>query len=97
MVLATDELDERGDIVKSTVWLLLVRGDHSLNEVKAGKVDGMICATKILARGFTSRILSMMLPRLTKVAAAGRPCQLSLVPRWTVTTSGSPFLIQVLM
>jgi prolyl-tRNA synthetase len=38
LVLATDEKNEAGDIVKSTVWLLLVRGDHSLNEVKTGKV-----------------------------------------------------------
>ena len=41
LVLATDEVDETGAIVKSTVWLLLVRGDHDLNEVKAGKVDGL--------------------------------------------------------
>ena len=41
LVLATDRRDERGDIVETTVWLLLVRGDHSLNEVKAGKVDGL--------------------------------------------------------
>jgi prolyl-tRNA synthetase len=41
LVLATDEKNERGDIVKTTVWLLLVRGDHSLNEVKAGKVAGL--------------------------------------------------------
>ncbi|WP_374590959.1 proline--tRNA ligase [Aquabacterium sp.] len=41
LVLATDELDEAGEIVKSTVWLLLVRGDHDLNEVKAGKVEGL--------------------------------------------------------
>jgi prolyl-tRNA synthetase len=41
LVLASDELDERGDIVKSTVWLLLVRGDHDLNEVKAGKLPGL--------------------------------------------------------
>jgi len=41
LVLATDEKGERGDIVKTTVWLLLVRGDHSLNEVKAGKVEGL--------------------------------------------------------
>jgi prolyl-tRNA synthetase len=40
LVLATDELNERGDIVKSTVWLLLLRGDHDLNEVKAGKLAG---------------------------------------------------------
>jgi len=41
LVLATDEKNEGGDVVKSTVWLLLVRGDHSLNEVKAGKVPGL--------------------------------------------------------
>jgi prolyl-tRNA synthetase len=38
LVLATDEKNEAGDIVRSQVWLLLVRGDHSLNEVKAGKL-----------------------------------------------------------
>ena len=38
LVLATDELNEHGEIAKSTVWLLLVRGDHELNEVKAGKI-----------------------------------------------------------
>ena len=41
LVLATDEKSESGDIIKSTVWLLLVRGDHELNEVKAGKLDGL--------------------------------------------------------
>ena len=39
LVLATDETNEAGEIVKSTVWLLLVRGDHDLNEVKAGKIE----------------------------------------------------------
>jgi prolyl-tRNA synthetase len=41
LVLATDEKTEAGDITKSTVWLLLVRGDHDLNEVKAGKLPGL--------------------------------------------------------
>ena len=41
LVLATDLKSDKGDIVGSTVWLLLVRGDHSLNEIKAGKVDGL--------------------------------------------------------
>ena len=41
LVLATDVKNEAGDIVKTTVWLLLVRGDHSLNEIKAGKVEGL--------------------------------------------------------
>jgi prolyl-tRNA synthetase len=38
LVLATDERNEADEIVKTTVWLLLVRGDHELNEVKASKV-----------------------------------------------------------
>jgi len=41
IVLATDELNERGEVAKSQVWLLLLRGDHDLNEVKAGKVEGL--------------------------------------------------------
>ena len=41
LVLATDERDEGGDQVKTTVWLLLVRGDHALNEVKVSKVPGL--------------------------------------------------------
>jgi prolyl-tRNA synthetase len=41
LVLATDEKDQRGVVLKTTVWLVLVRGDHSLNEVKAGKVAGL--------------------------------------------------------
>lgn len=41
LVLATDEKNEAGEVVKSTIWLLLVRGDHDLNEVKAGKLDGL--------------------------------------------------------
>jgi prolyl-tRNA synthetase len=41
LVLATDELNDAGEIVKSTVWLLLLRGDHNMNEVKVGKVEGL--------------------------------------------------------
>ena len=41
LVLATDEHNEAGDIVKVTVWLLLVRGDHNLNEIKTGKLQGL--------------------------------------------------------
>jgi len=41
LVLATDELDERGDVGKTTVWLLLLRGDHDMNEVKVGKIAGL--------------------------------------------------------
>ena len=38
LVLATDTLNEVGEIVGSQVWLLLVRGDHDMNEVKVGKL-----------------------------------------------------------
>ena len=41
LVLATEESIETGDVARVTLWLLLVRGDHSLNEVKAGKVPGL--------------------------------------------------------
>jgi prolyl-tRNA synthetase len=41
LVLATDQKNAAGDIVASTVWLLLVRGDHSLNEIKAGKLPAL--------------------------------------------------------
>ena len=41
LVLATDATNELGSIVGTTLWLLLVRGDHALNEVKAGKVEGL--------------------------------------------------------
>ena len=41
LVLATDQTNETGEIVKSQVWLLLLRGDHDMNEVKVGKVPGL--------------------------------------------------------
>ena len=41
LVLATDELDDKGEVAMTQVWLLLLRGDHDLNEVKAGKVPGL--------------------------------------------------------
>ncbi|AOS77933.1 MULTISPECIES: proline--tRNA ligase [Hydrogenophaga] len=41
LVLATDELDEAGLVKSSKVWLLLLRGDHDMNEVKVGKVPGL--------------------------------------------------------
>ena len=41
LVLATDELDKDGGIAKSTVWLLLLRGDHDMNEIKVGKLPGL--------------------------------------------------------
>ena len=40
LVLATDETGDKGEIVKTQVWLLLVRGDHDMNEVKVGKLPG---------------------------------------------------------
>ncbi|MCC7463710.1 MAG: proline--tRNA ligase [Gammaproteobacteria bacterium] len=41
LVLATEQKDAQGAVVASQVWLLMVRGDHELNEVKAGKVEGL--------------------------------------------------------
>ena len=41
LVLATDELDEAGAVKKTQIWLLLLRGDHDMNEVKVGKLPGL--------------------------------------------------------
>ncbi len=41
LVLATDQLNEHGEVVKSRIWLLLLRGDHDMNEIKVGKVPGL--------------------------------------------------------
>jgi len=41
LVLATEERDERGDVARVTIWLLLLRGDHDMNEVKVGKLPGL--------------------------------------------------------
>ena len=42
LVLATDEVNDKGEVVKSQVWLLLLRGDHEMNEIKVGKVSGLV-------------------------------------------------------
>ncbi len=36
-----EDLAGRPRVVATEIWLLLVRGDHELNEVKAGKVEGL--------------------------------------------------------
>jgi prolyl-tRNA synthetase len=41
LVLATDELNDYDEVVKTKVWLLLLRGDHDMNEVKVGKTPGL--------------------------------------------------------
>ncbi|MEO5689177.1 MAG: proline--tRNA ligase [Burkholderiaceae bacterium] len=41
LVLDTDDLDDKGDLKKVTVWLLLLRGDHDMNEVKVSKIEGL--------------------------------------------------------
>ena len=41
LVLATDELNAQAEVVKTQVWLLLLRGDHDMNEVKVGKLAGL--------------------------------------------------------
>ena len=41
IVLATETLDKEGNITGVQIWLLLIRGDHELNEIKAGKIDGL--------------------------------------------------------
>ncbi len=55
IVLAVERRDGRGSAAGPEIWLVLVRGDHELNEVKAGKVpgldDGFRFATEAEIRG----------------------------------------------
>ncbi|MDR0274898.1 MAG: proline--tRNA ligase [Burkholderiaceae bacterium] len=44
IVLATDRFDDSGvpdSPARAQIWLLLLRGDHDMNEVKAGKLPGL--------------------------------------------------------
>ena len=41
LVLAIDTLNEKKEVAKTQVWLLLLRGDHEMNEVKVGKIEGL--------------------------------------------------------
>ncbi len=41
LVLATDIVDEAGSPKGSQVWLLLLRGDHDMNEIKVSKLPGL--------------------------------------------------------
>ncbi|HYP70839.1 MAG TPA: proline--tRNA ligase, partial [Variovorax sp.] len=41
LVLATDKTNDKGEIVGAQVWLLLVRGDHDMNEIKVSKLPGL--------------------------------------------------------
>jgi prolyl-tRNA synthetase len=41
LVLATDHSASIDSDSQTTIWLLLIRGDHTLNEIKTGKVPGL--------------------------------------------------------
>ena len=41
IVLAADKTDKDGNVLPAQVFLLLLRGDHELNEIKASKVAGL--------------------------------------------------------
>jgi prolyl-tRNA synthetase len=41
IVLAVDRRDELANPSPAEIWLVLIRGDHELNEIKVGKIDGL--------------------------------------------------------
>ncbi|HTH62993.1 MAG TPA: proline--tRNA ligase [Paraburkholderia sp.] len=41
IVLATDNNADNGEGAEPTIWLLLLRGDHELNEIKVAKLPGL--------------------------------------------------------
>ena len=51
LVLATDSLDATGQVNKIEIWLLLLRGDHDMNEVKVSKLPGLNSGFRFAALG----------------------------------------------
>ncbi|MDO4230652.1 MAG: proline--tRNA ligase [Lautropia sp.] len=41
IVLATERQDEKGNPQPPLIWLLMLRGDHEMNEIKVGKIPGL--------------------------------------------------------
>jgi prolyl-tRNA synthetase len=41
LVVTSEEKDDAGNVTNTQVWLLMLRGDHDLNEVKANKIPGL--------------------------------------------------------
>jgi len=41
LVLATDQVGPQGEPLATQVWLLLLRGDHDMNEIKVSKLPGL--------------------------------------------------------
>ena len=41
LVLATEQINDKGEVAKAQIWLLLLRGDHDMNEIKVSKLPGM--------------------------------------------------------
>ena len=41
IVLATDEINDNDELIGTRIWLLLLRGDHDMNEVKVAKLPGL--------------------------------------------------------
>ena len=74
LVLATDATTAEGAPAEPTIWLLLVRGDHSLNEVKAGKLPGLDKGFRFATPAEIESTLRLQagLPRPDRRAAARR-------------------------
>ena len=74
LVLATDAKTDAGDAAPATLWLLLVRGDHALNEVKVGKLAGLSQRLSLRDRGRDRSALRQPagLPRPDRHAGACR-------------------------
>jgi len=72
LVLATDSLGADGRVASTTLWLLLVRGDHSLNEIKAGKVPGLKGGFRFATVAEIARTFGCAPGYLGPVGAGGR-------------------------
>lgn len=51
LVLATETLDEQGAVTAVQIWLLLLRGDHDMNEVKVSKLPAFAAGYRFASVG----------------------------------------------
>ena len=74
LVLATDRLSPKATCWAPTIWLLLVRGDHELNEIKVGKVEGLKGGFRFATEAEIERALRLQarLPWADRHPAAGQ-------------------------
>jgi prolyl-tRNA synthetase len=84
LVLATDPDPEQRPAGSVRLWLLLLRGDHEMNEVKVSKIDGLKQGWRFATAEEIRAAFSAEPGYLGPVFAQGRPSHLTVIADRTV-------------